>query len=111
MARTQIKNPSQKGRYPGLPAAGPPPAYSEEQRKQFGSYAWIAAEDPSLLDVAGAELLLIGAKGGVHVSSILGMGAPAGICSEVSQSPVNHSSALMTMHAAACACRAVPCCA
>eukprot|EP00879_Flechtneria_rotunda_P002686 GHRR01002892.1.p1 GENE.GHRR01002892.1~~GHRR01002892.1.p1 ORF type:complete len:474 (+),score=214.49 GHRR01002892.1:199-1620(+) len=55
------KNPSQKGR-PGIPSAGPEPQYTDEQKEQFGSRSWIGVEDKSLLDVAGTELLLIGAK-------------------------------------------------
>lgn len=55
------QNPTNKR--PGVPSAGPEPAYSEQQRKSFASgNAWVGCEDTSLLDVEGTELLLIGAR-------------------------------------------------
>ena len=45
-----------------MPSAGPEPTYTEQQRQQFQGRAWIGMEDASLLDVAGTELLLVGAK-------------------------------------------------
>ena len=30
--------------------------------RRFGTYAWVGADDPSLLDVRGSELLLVGAR-------------------------------------------------
>lgn len=45
-----------------MPSAGPEPDYSDDQREEFGNRAWIGVEDGSLLDVAGTELLLVGAK-------------------------------------------------
>lgn len=57
------KNPANKGQGPpNVPSAGPDPDYSDDQREEFGGRAWIAVEDRSLLDVAGTELLLVGAK-------------------------------------------------
>lgn len=55
------KNPENKGR-PGVPSAGPEPEYSEQQQEKFQGRAWIGVDDRSLLDVAGTELLLVGAK-------------------------------------------------
>lgn len=55
------KNPDKQGQ-PGAPSAGPPPEYSPEQREQFQGRSWIGVEDTSLLDVAGTELLLVGAE-------------------------------------------------
>lgn len=46
----------------GAPAAGPDAEYDEEQQKEFSGRSWIGVEDRSLLDVAGTELLLVGAK-------------------------------------------------
>ncbi len=55
------QNPTNKR--PGLPSAGPEPAYSEQQRKSFASgNAWVGCEDTSLLDVEGTEMVLIGAR-------------------------------------------------
>ncbi|KAG2493391.1 hypothetical protein HYH03_008520 [Edaphochlamys debaryana] len=64
-----IKNPNNKR--PGAPSAGPEPAYTPAQRSAFaGGTAWVGAEEVSLLDVQGTELLLIGAReealGGRH---------------------------------------------
>lgn len=56
------QNPDNKGQGPNVPSAGPDPDYSDDQREEFGGRAWIAVEDRSLLDVAGTELLLVGAK-------------------------------------------------
>jgi hypothetical protein len=56
------QNPDRKGQGPNVPSAGPEPEYSDEQREEFGDRAWIGVEDRSLLDVAGTELLLVGAK-------------------------------------------------
>jgi hypothetical protein len=57
------QNPANKGQGPpNVPSAGPDPDYSDDQREEFGDRAWIAVEDRSLLDVAGTELLLVGAK-------------------------------------------------
>lgn len=54
------QNPENKP--PGVPSAGPEPDYSPEQRQEFKGYSWIQCEDPTLLDVPGTELLLIGAR-------------------------------------------------
>ena len=45
-----------------MPSAGPEPEYSDEQKEEFQGRAWIGVEYRSLLDVAGTELLLVGAK-------------------------------------------------
>lgn len=45
-----------------MPSAGPDPEYTQEQREEFNGRSWIGVEDRSLLDVAGTELLLVGAK-------------------------------------------------
>jgi hypothetical protein len=55
------KNPDNKGRG-GVPSAGPEPEYTKQQRQQFQGRSWVGLEDRSLLDVAGTELLLVGAK-------------------------------------------------
>lgn len=56
-----MQNPD-RGHGPNVPNAGPEADYSDEQREEFGGRAWIGVEDRSLLDVAGTELLLVGAK-------------------------------------------------
>lgn len=57
-----LQNPDKQGQGANVPSAGPDPEYSHEQREEFGDRAWIGVEDRSLLDVAGTELLLVGAK-------------------------------------------------
>lgn len=74
-ARPPEQNPDNKR--PGLPCAGPEPQYDERQRAEFGGkgkrggggaggsgsgYSWIGTDDPTLLDVVGTELLLVGAR-------------------------------------------------
>jgi hypothetical protein len=56
------QNPANKGTGPNVPSAGPDPAYSDAQQQEFEGRAWIGLEDRGLLDVAGTELLLVGAK-------------------------------------------------
>jgi hypothetical protein len=56
------QNPANKGTGPNVPSAGPDPDYSDEQQQEFGGRVWIGLEDRGLLDVAGTELLLVGAK-------------------------------------------------
>eukprot|EP00877_Chromochloris_zofingiensis_P013473 jgi/Chrzof1/837/Cz01g30210.t1 len=58
--KASIWNPENKR--PGAPSAGPEPQYSEPQRKRFKGYSWIDVDDPSMLEVEGTELLLVGAK-------------------------------------------------
>ncbi|WIA33114.1 hypothetical protein OEZ86_006267 [Tetradesmus obliquus] len=70
------KNPDNKGRR-GVPSAGPEPAYTEQQRQQFQGRAWIGVEDASLLDVAGTELLLVGAKADPITTHELGAASDA----------------------------------
>lgn len=84
-----LQNPA--NRPPGRPTTGRQPQYTAEQAAEFGGtaaegagagsgsgvgsgrtagpsvagtsgYSWIGAEDVSLLDVEGTELLLVGAK-------------------------------------------------
>lgn len=45
-----------------MPSAGPDPDYTAEQREEFGGRSWIGLDDRGLLDVAGTELLLVGAR-------------------------------------------------
>eukprot|EP00775_Hariotina_reticulata_P011346 gene11346-11495_t len=59
------KNPDHKGqssRGNNIPSAGPVPAYTEDQKQQFAGRSWISVTDTTLLDVAGTELLLVGAQ-------------------------------------------------
>ncbi|KAF6264631.1 hypothetical protein COO60DRAFT_1457519 [Scenedesmus sp. NREL 46B-D3] len=53
--------PGQAQRVLGVSAQGSF-SLSEQQREQFQGRAWVGVEDRSLLDVAGTELLLVGAK-------------------------------------------------
>lgn len=55
-----IKNPENKP--PGVPSLGPEPEYIEPQRKKLKGYSWIDVSDPSMLDVVGTEVLLVGAR-------------------------------------------------
>ncbi|GLC33015.1 hypothetical protein PLESTB_000380300 [Pleodorina starrii] len=56
-----IKNPGKRD--PGRPVVVREPPFSAQQREAFaGDTRWVGAEDVGLLDVPGAELLLIGAR-------------------------------------------------
>jgi len=59
-----LQNPEHKGQPSrgNVPSAGPFPAYTEEQKQQFAGRSWISVTDTTLLDVAGTELLLVGAR-------------------------------------------------
>lgn len=79
------QNPDKKGQGPpNVPSAGLEPQYSDEQREEFGDRSWIGVEDPSLLDVAGTELLLVGAKADPITTGATGHAACC-LCNHISK--------------------------
>jgi hypothetical protein len=68
-----VKNPTK----PSPPNAGlsNKAEFTEEQKKEFGNYAWIPVSDPSLLDRERCELLLIGGRKDDQLKGELGAAA------------------------------------